>query len=195
MGQSPEELKQEIETTRGDLGETLDAIGDRVSPGRMIERRTNRVRQGVGGLRDRIMGFVDETTTSATDRVGSTVDTIREAPSAGRASTQGHPMVAGALAFGIGFLIAAVLPRTKAEEQAAMQLADRVEPLKQELTEAGHDVAQSLADPALETAHELKGAAKSGAQEVTDQIQDATESTKQAARDVAPDGPSNGSDA
>ena len=70
MGQSPEELKQEIETTRSDLGETLDAIGDRVSPGRMIERRTNRVRQGVGGLRDRIMGFVDETTTSATDRVG-----------------------------------------------------------------------------------------------------------------------------
>ena len=31
MGQSPEELKEEIETTRGDLGETLDAIGDRVS--------------------------------------------------------------------------------------------------------------------------------------------------------------------
>ena len=33
MGQSPEELKDNIETTRGELGETLDAIGDRVQPG------------------------------------------------------------------------------------------------------------------------------------------------------------------
>jgi ElaB/YqjD/DUF883 family membrane-anchored ribosome-binding protein len=185
MGQSPEELKQEIESTRSDLGETLDAIGDRVSPGRVIERRTNRVRLAVGGLRDRVMGFVDDTTSSANDRIGSTVDTIREAPSAGRATTQGHPMVAGALAFGVGFLIAAVVPRTQAEEQAATQLADRVEPLKQELSEAGHEVAQSLSDPAREAAHELKDTAKAGVQEVASQVQGATASTKEAARDAA----------
>jgi hypothetical protein len=53
MGQSPEELKQDIESTRADLGETLDAIGDRVSPGRVIERRKNRTRQRLTGLRDR----------------------------------------------------------------------------------------------------------------------------------------------
>ena len=33
MGQSAEELRQEIAGTRADLGDTLDAIGDRVSPG------------------------------------------------------------------------------------------------------------------------------------------------------------------
>ena len=47
MGQSPEELKQDVESTRADLSDTLDAIGDRVSPGRMIERRKNRMRQGL----------------------------------------------------------------------------------------------------------------------------------------------------
>ena len=41
MGQSADELRHDIEATRGQLGETLDAIGDRVSPGRMIERRKN----------------------------------------------------------------------------------------------------------------------------------------------------------
>ena len=42
MGQSAEELRYEIADTRAELGQTLDAIGDRVSPGRMIERRKNR---------------------------------------------------------------------------------------------------------------------------------------------------------
>ena len=47
MGANTASLRQEIEGTRSDLGETLDAIGDRVSPGRVIERRKNRMFQGV----------------------------------------------------------------------------------------------------------------------------------------------------
>jgi hypothetical protein len=43
MGQSAEELRRDIERTREGLGETLDAIGDRVSPGRIMERKKNRV--------------------------------------------------------------------------------------------------------------------------------------------------------
>jgi len=43
MGQNADELRRNIETTRENLGETVEAIGDRVSPGRMIERRKNRV--------------------------------------------------------------------------------------------------------------------------------------------------------
>ena len=42
MGQTAEQLKEQIAGTRDDLSETLDAIGDRVSPGRVIERRKNR---------------------------------------------------------------------------------------------------------------------------------------------------------
>jgi hypothetical protein len=100
MGQSPEELKDNIETTRGELGETLDAIGDRVSPGRVIERRKNRVRAGVMGLRDQVMGTAQGTVDSAKERLKSTVETVRDTPEAGLQQTPGHPMVAGALAFG-----------------------------------------------------------------------------------------------
>ena len=39
MGQRAEELRQEIEGTRAELSGTLDAIGDRVSPGRTVDRR------------------------------------------------------------------------------------------------------------------------------------------------------------
>ena len=43
MGQNADQLKREIADTRNDLGNTLDAIGDRVSPSRVIQRRKNRV--------------------------------------------------------------------------------------------------------------------------------------------------------
>ena len=47
MGQSTEELKRDIEHTRADMSGTLDAIEDRVSPSRMIQRRKNRVAESV----------------------------------------------------------------------------------------------------------------------------------------------------
>ena len=47
MGQSAEELRRDIEQTRNGLGNTMEAIGDRVSPSRMMERRKNRFRNGV----------------------------------------------------------------------------------------------------------------------------------------------------
>ena len=47
MGQDAEELRREIEASRAEMSNTLDAIGDRVSPGRVIERRKNRMKNAV----------------------------------------------------------------------------------------------------------------------------------------------------
>ena len=187
MGQSPEELKDNIETTRGELGETLDAIGDRVSPGRAIERRKNRVRAGVMALRDRVIGTAQGTVDSGKEHLTSTVATVRDTPEAGLQQTQGHPMVAGALAFGIGFLIAAVIPKTEAEEHAAPRLAAKVEPLKEELTTAGQQVVQQLKEPAQQAAGELKETAAAGAQQLKDQTRQGADETVSAGREAAED--------
>ena len=185
MGQSPDQLKQDVESTRAELSDTLDAIGDRVSPGRMIERRKNRMRQGVDTVRERIMGVTHGTADSTKEKLSSTMDTVRDLPDVGRQQTQGHPLVAGALAFGIGFLIAAVVPRTEAEEQMAPQLADKVEPLKQELAQTGQQVAQQLKEPAQQAATELKDTAKEGAQEVAQQAKQGADETASAGRQAA----------
>jgi ElaB/YqjD/DUF883 family membrane-anchored ribosome-binding protein len=185
MGQSPEELKQDVESTRAELSDTLDAIGDRVSPGRMIERRKNRMRQGMDTVRERIMGVSHDTAGSAKEKLSSTMDTVRDLPDVGRQQTQGHPLVAGALAFGVGFLVAAVIPRTEAEEQMAPQLADTVEPLKQQVTQAGQQVAQQLKEPAQQAATELKETAKEGAQEVAQQAKEGAGQTASAGRQAA----------
>ena len=51
MGQRAEELRVEIAETRNGLSDTMDAIGDRLSPGRIAERRTNKVTGGVRSSR------------------------------------------------------------------------------------------------------------------------------------------------
>ncbi len=91
MGQSAAELRREIEDTRGDLGETLDAIGDRVSPARMIERRKNRMSEGARLVRERVMGTADHAGQAAGDVAGDAIDTLKSAPEASASADPGQP--------------------------------------------------------------------------------------------------------
>ena len=84
MSRNPEDIRREIEQARGDLGTTLEAIGDRVSPKlakerakekvtarmdeitdrvspkRIARRRTALVRGRVRNVRESVMGSVEE---------------------------------------------------------------------------------------------------------------------------------------
>ena len=166
MGANTESLRQEIEGTRSDLGETLDAIGDRVSPGRVIERRKNRMFQGVESLRHQVMGTAHD----AADGVGGVPDMVRE-------GTEGAPMLAGALAFGVGFLFAAVLPTTRPEQQVGSAVMDKAQPVKDQLVEAGKEIGEHLAEPAKESAMAIKDAATSGVQTVVEEAKSARDDT------------------
>jgi len=167
MGTQPEELRTEIAETRADLSNTLDAIGDRVSPGRIIERRKNRMTEGVQSMRDRVMGTAHD----ASDTASGVPDQIRE-------RTQGAPMLAGAVAFGLGFLVAAALPTTRAERQMAPALLEKAEPLKEELIDAGKQAAEHLTPTAQESAESMRDAATQGVRTVVDQAKESTGQAK-----------------
>ena len=106
MGQTAEELKQDIADTRDNLSDTLDAIGDRVSPGRVIERRKNRMTGrgpfGVGpghGHRTRRR------------RRGARRTIERRVEHPGRTARR------RGIAFAAGFLLAVAFPPTEQETQ------------------------------------------------------------------------------
>jgi ElaB/YqjD/DUF883 family membrane-anchored ribosome-binding protein len=181
MGQSTEELRRDIEQTRDGLSDTLDAIGDRVSPGRVLERRKNRAVQSFQSLRDRLMGTVSSAKDGLSDSTGSAVDTLTSTPDAVRAQTQGSPLAAGAIAFGVGFLIAAVFPPSQAEQQAAQSLLDKAEPLKDDLVAAGQDVADDFKDSARAALDEVKDTAVAGKEAVADTAHEQVEATKDTA--------------
>jgi ElaB/YqjD/DUF883 family membrane-anchored ribosome-binding protein len=178
MGQSAEDLRHEIAGTRADLGETLDAIGDRVSPGRLIERRKNRMSNGLRSAKDRVFGTASGASDAVAGTAGSAVDAVRSAPDAARQQTQGNPMLAGAVAFGVGFLVAAAVPPSSTEEEAAGKVLEKAEPLKEQVTQAGQEVAGNLKDAASQAATQVKETATAGGQEVAATAKDAAQSTR-----------------
>jgi hypothetical protein len=191
MGQSAEQLRREIAYTRGDLGETLDAIGDRLSPGRMIERRKNRVFGGLRSIGERVMGSASDAGSAVgqpvRDAAEGAVDTVKDAPEMVRRQTEGNPLVAGGIAVGVGVLIASMFPATEHEQRAAERLLDKAEPLKDELRQTGQDIAEHVKEPALEAVQQVKDAASEGAQAVSESAQDAAEMASRTARDAADD--------
>ena len=201
MGQRAEELRQEITATRSDLGDTLDAIGDRVSPGRMVERRKAGLRARVTRLREQVMGstdafssrFVDGrsgTTSSGVagtvgDMASSTGEALREAPEVMRRSAQGNPLLAGAIAFGAGLLVASVLPKSDTEQEAAGQVAEGIQPVKDALTQAGQHVASVARDSASEIAEQAKSQASDASRQVKESAVQAAGQVKADAQGAA----------
>ena len=177
MGQEPEELRRDIERRRDDLGETIDAIGDRVSPGRIMERRRNRIVGGVRSVTDRLMGSVS----SGSDHVGDVASSVKDHISgdAIKQQTSGAPIGAGLVAFGVGFLVAAAFPATQPEQDLAGRAQDAIEPVKGALTEAGQHVASELKDDASEAASEVKETATAAASDVADSAKEQAVAAKE----------------
>ena len=192
MGQSTDELRRDIERTRADLGETLDAIGDRVSPGRMIERRKNRMSSGIRSVKERVMGRWSKRPLGHRrrrhaqgqlgDMASSGTDTIKQTPQMVRDEARGAPLVAGAIAFGVGFLVAAAAPASQREEEASARLAEKMQPLKEDLSSAAHDVVEHMKEPAQQAMDEVRSTASDEAQRVAAVAQDATRQTAEEVR-------------
>ena len=185
MGQRAEELRMEIAETRDGLSDTMDAIGDRLSPARMAERRKNQVTGGFRSLRDRVMGSAGDGAHSLGETAHTATEAVKDAPEVVRQRTEGSPMIAGALAFGVGFLVAAALPQPRQEQEAEARLLEKAQPVTQQLAEGGREVVDHVKEEATQAAQELRQSATEGARSVADTAQQAAENTKQQAAESA----------
>jgi hypothetical protein len=184
MGQSAEELREQIVATREDLGGTVDAIGDHVSPSRVVQRRKDRLAARWSSAKESVMG----TTSNVGASLRSAIDTVTHAPATALnngtqgavAQTQGQPIVAGALAFGVGFLIASAFPGSRTEGQVARKVQELAQPAVDELKQAGQEAVGALKEPTLEGVNQVKEAAMSGTDEVRSTAQEAIADTKDA---------------
>jgi hypothetical protein len=183
MGQEPAELRRDIERRRDELGDTIDAIGDRVSPGRIIERRRNRMTEGIRSFKDRVMGTMSDATGAVGDAAGSVRDHV--GPGAVKGQAAGSPIGAGMVAFGIGFLVAAAMPATQPEVDAAHKAEDALEPAKSALVETAQNVGSELKDRAVDAAQQVKETATGAAGEVATTAKQEAAATKDDAQRAA----------
>jgi len=188
MSSDPDEIRSDIERTRYELSSNVDALADKVSPGRVLHRQGDRLRSAGGSLRDRVMGSADDVRSSAgdaaRDRLGSARDAVASAPDAAREHTAGSPLAAGLVAFGLGLVASALVPASRPEQQAAQAVKEKSEPLVDEAKQAAQDVAQNLKDPAREAASRVGDTAKQAAQDVKGEATDAKDAVVDHAQDA-----------
>ena len=181
MGQSTEELSQEIAETRRSMSYNVDALQDRVSPGAMVERRKAAVRSRLQSARERVMGTARDTGSSAAgaaasakdsaqETLGSMKETAQDAASSTQARVEGAPIAAGLVAFGTGVVLASLIPASDREARAAAKVMDVAEekagPLVDEAKSVGREVAHDVADRASEAVQTVKETA-AGSSEAT----------------------------
>ena len=129
-------------------------------------------------------GSVQHAASSAADSVQSAASTaagaVQQAPDAIIRQTQGNPLAAGLIAFGVGWLVSSLLPATEKERQLAQQAETAVKENKDALLAPAKQVAQEIGD-------ELKPAAQQAVQEVKSTAQDAAQTVKDEGQSAAQD--------
>jgi ElaB/YqjD/DUF883 family membrane-anchored ribosome-binding protein len=177
MGQTTEELNTEIADTRENLAADLDALQDRVSPQAIMDRRKAAARSRLSGLRSRVMGSSDPGPSDGPGATEKVKGAAGDAAGTAQSKVEGSPLTAGAIAFGIGMVIAAALPATETEAQASGRLVDAAhdQGAVDAAKAAGQDLASGLKESAGQAAQQVAETAKDSATTVKDEGQASAE--------------------
>ncbi|MCW3158610.1 DUF3618 domain-containing protein [Micropruina sonneratiae] len=183
----PDQIRADIERTRAELSHNVDTLGDTVNPRNIASRQVDKVKDKARTVRDAIMGSPDDPydhgrAGDLQDGARAVGDAVSSAPSLAKQKTRGNPLAAGLIAFGAGLLVSSLIPASRHEQRAVSTLQDNLEPLKQQVTDIAHEVADNLREPAQQAAESIKTVAADGAENVQAQAKSATDEVSQQAQ-------------
>jgi len=139
MGEDPYAIRADIERTRADMGDTVDALGYKADV-------KSRAKDRISDTKDRLTGKVSDVTPDGQQ--------VKRA--AGVAQENPLGLAIGGIA--VGFLAGILAPSSRVEDEKLGPMADQVkDQLKetgQEAMERGKDVAQQAAETAKEAGRE-----------------------------------------
>jgi ElaB/YqjD/DUF883 family membrane-anchored ribosome-binding protein len=155
MGQEPDRIRAEIEQTRADMSETVDALGQKADV-------KTRAKERIVGVKNKLAGTTPDT--------GGVKDTARR----GASLAQENPLGLAIGSVAVGFLAGMVLPSTRVEDEklgeASDSVVEKVKETGSEALEHGKQVAQDAAQTAKESGQEH-------AQRVKETVQDSGSSS------------------
>jgi gas vesicle protein len=183
MSNDPEQIRREIERTRSELSDNVNALGDKVNPGSIAKRQVGRVRGAATSVKDAVMGSASDAADTGQRVAGSIGDTVSDAPTAVTRKAQGSPIAAGLIAFGAGLLVSSLLPASRVEQQTAEKIKDTAQPMVGDLTDTAKEVAGNLKEPAQQAMEEVKSTATDAAATVKDEATSAADDVKSQAQD------------
>jgi hypothetical protein len=206
----PEQIRREIERTQAALSQDVDALAEKVTPGKIVERRVDRARDAATRLKEKVMGSdpygnqhgaggyvgdVRSAASTATDRVSGTASSAASSVQDAASSAAGTVQDAAASAAGaVQEAPAAIRRQTRGNPLAAGIIAFGAGWLvssllpasrrEQELADQAKQVAQEKVQPA---AQQLAAEVKENLREPAQQAVESVRSTAQDAKDTVTD--------
>lgn len=194
----PDAIRHDIERTRADLSQNVDALTDRVNPSNIAHRQGDKLRGAVTDAKDRVFGSAtdakDKVFGAASDAAGSVRDQAgraggmaHDAPHRVKDKAEGNPIAAGLIAFGAGLLAAGLIPSSRKERELVGEAreSDALAKATEEVKSAAQDTAQQLKEPAQQAVQDLKETATEGVQHVREEGAGAAQDVKSQAQDSA----------
>jgi len=169
MGKDPEVIRQEIEATRENMGETVDALGYKTD----VKSRT---KESITDRKDAVVSKLTGSGSRVNDATPSGQD-VKQGAQKAAGVAQENPLGLALAGVAVGVLAGMLIPSTRVEDEKIGHIADQVkDQVKEnggEALESGKQVAQDAAQSAKETAQEsgqehaegLKSSASDAAQE------------------------------
>jgi gas vesicle protein len=169
MGEDPNAIRAEIERTREEMGETVDALGYKADvKSRAKDKMTDtkdRLTSKITGAKDSVSGTVSDNTPDA--------DQVKAKGRQAVGIAQENPLGLAIGGVAVGFIAGLLIPSTRVEDEKIGDFADQVkEQAKQtgqEALDRGKEVAQQAASSAADTAKET---GQQQAQEMRDSTQE-----------------------
>jgi len=183
MSNDPEQIRREIEHTRSELSDNVNALGDKVNPGSIAKRQVGRVRGAATSVKDAVMGSAADAADTGQQVATTMGDDVSNAPNAVARKAQGSPIAAGLIAFGAGLLVSSLLPASQVEQQTAEKIKDTAQPMVDDITDTAKEVAGNLKEPAQQALEEVKSTATDAATTVKDEATSAADDVKSQAQD------------
>src|SRR3954454_20942024 len=114
MGQDPDAIRQEIESTRSQMGDTIEAIGYKTD---VKSRAKDSVSEKTDAVKDKVSGVMGRA--SASD---PSTDDVKRAES----TAQENPLVLAIGAVAVGFVAGMLIPSTSVEDDKIGPVADQL---------------------------------------------------------------------
>jgi len=150
MGQDPSHIREEIEQTRTEMGDTVGALAHKADV-------KSRVKESFSDKKERLRSQMQGTASKIED-AGPDAAELKDGAREAVGIAQENPIGLAIGGLAVGFLAGMMLPSTRVEEEKvgpiAEQVKERAIETGQEAVERGKDVAGQVAEQATETAQQ-----------------------------------------
>ena len=150
MGEDPSQIREEIEHTRAEMGDTVDALAHKTDV-------KSRVRESFADKKERLRAQMAGTTSRLGDATPGGQE-VKDGAKRAAGVAEENPLGLALGGLAAGFLAGMLLPSTRIEDERVGPIADQVKEKAmetgQEALERGKEVAGQAADQAVETAKE-----------------------------------------